>query len=343
MCRFGHKWKKWLSTALAVVFLAFGVACKDEQTSAGDITVYMPDGAPALAMAKLMHEDSADDGVSYAVVDPQVIQLQVGYTDASKNADLCVLPVNAAAKLLGNGENYQMLGAVTRGNLYLLGREDAAITQENISSLLGKKVGVLQLNQVPGLTFKATLQTLGVAYHELVQGATMQDNAVNLYALTGASDIDLESDTDYWLIAEPAASLQMKQKSLCRVGDLQALYGGGYTQAVLVAKKSIITGKAEWLKGFLADLKANTEWIREAEANTIVSAVTAHLADKNYASTLKAPMLSQEAISHCGLGFVSAKDCAVDTTAFLGKMIAINPNATVLPSADFYCTTDFGV
>ena len=31
----------------------------------------------------------------------------------SKNADLCVLPVNDASKLLGDGAKYKMLGAVT--------------------------------------------------------------------------------------------------------------------------------------------------------------------------------------------------------------------------------------
>ncbi len=343
MCKLGHIWKKIASVVFAALFLAAGVACKEENKTSGELFVCMPDGAPALAMAKLLHEDTADDGVTYSVVAPAEIKTKVTYTDAAKNADLCVLPVTAASKLLGDGEKYVMLGAVTRGNLYLLARENTAYTAENLSSLVGKKVGVLQLNEVPGLTFKATLKKLGVAYHELTQGAEEKADAVNLLALTGADAIDVNSDVDCWLVAEPAASLQMSKKNLYRAGDLQALYGGGYTQAALVAKREVVEKKADWLKGFLADVKTGADWAKQAEAATIVAAVSAHLEDENYASTLKAPLLTAQAISHCGLGFVSAKDCAADTTALLEKLILVNGKATAIPADKFYCTTDFGV
>lgn len=133
----------------------------------GEVRVCMPDGAPALALAKLMKEDTSEDGVRYQVVSANLISSKVTNKDASKNADLCVLPVTAAAKLLGNGNNYQMLGVVTHGNLYLLSKDGDAVTAENISSLKGKTVGVLQMNAVPGLTMKAVLNKYGVAYQEV--------------------------------------------------------------------------------------------------------------------------------------------------------------------------------
>ena len=69
----------------------------------------MPDGAPALALAKLMYEDEKDDGVTYRVVKSDVIASKVTYTDMQKNADLCIMPITAAAKLLGKGDRYVML------------------------------------------------------------------------------------------------------------------------------------------------------------------------------------------------------------------------------------------
>ena len=79
------------------------VGCKEEIPEA-EITVYMPDGAPALALAGLMHADKEDDGVTYRVVAATQIASKVTNEDEAKNADLCVMPVTAASKLLGSGE-----------------------------------------------------------------------------------------------------------------------------------------------------------------------------------------------------------------------------------------------
>jgi ABC-type nitrate/sulfonate/bicarbonate transport system substrate-binding protein len=84
-----------------------------------------------------------------------------------KNADVCVLPVTAASKLLGSGEKYEMLGVVTHGNLYLISKDGEQVTAENIEDLKGKTVGVLQINQVPGLTLKTVLKKYGVEYKEI--------------------------------------------------------------------------------------------------------------------------------------------------------------------------------
>ena len=138
-----------------------------ESGDLGEITVCMPDGAPALALAQLMHEDTADDGITYKVVNSSLIASKVTYNDMDKNADVCVLPVTAASKLLGSGEKYEMLGVVTHGNLYLISKDGEQVTAENIEDLKGKTVGVLQINQVPGLTLKTVLKKYGVGYKEI--------------------------------------------------------------------------------------------------------------------------------------------------------------------------------
>ena len=91
-------------------------------------------------------------------------------TGKNPDAEVCVMPVNAAAKLLGDASVYQMAGVLTHGNLYFLAKEDAAYTRENISDLVGKTIGVLQLNNVPGLTLKACLNGLELPYTDLTAG-----------------------------------------------------------------------------------------------------------------------------------------------------------------------------
>ena len=114
--------KKILSTLLSAVIVgvsALGFAACNNQSKG--IEVYVPDGAPALAIAQLVAEDMQfGKEVNYHVVDADSISSNVTYGDMNKNADLCILPVNAASKLLGDGANYKMLGTVTHGNLYLV-------------------------------------------------------------------------------------------------------------------------------------------------------------------------------------------------------------------------------
>lgn len=323
---------RFFSLFLAGAFALAGVACKKEEKT--DITVYIPDGAPALAMSKLLCEDTETDGVRYFVVPPAKIATVVAYTDMAKNADICVLPVTVATKKLGLGDKYRMLGTVTRGNLYILGRENTSYTKENISALVGKRVGVVQLAEVPGLTFKAVLMELGVPWQELKEGVSLRDDAVNLQALTGADAIDKSGALDCWVAGEPAVSMHIA-KGLYRVGDLQALYGDGYTQAVLVAKSSIIEEKSVWLNGFVDTVRAGGEWVLQTDSTTLVSAVTAHLEDKSGATSLKAPLLTHEALAHCGIEFRSSAVCKAETQDFLSALQAVNAGVA-LPSDAFY-------
>ena len=129
----------------------------------GTVEIYMPDGAPALGLANLLSGEETFNG-NYHVVNAETIQTFVN--GANPAADICVLPVTAAVKLLGSGEKYSLLGTLTHGNLYLLSNGGERITRENIKALAGKKVGVISIAQVPGLTFKAILKKNGINFNE---------------------------------------------------------------------------------------------------------------------------------------------------------------------------------
>lgn len=300
---------------VALAFSAFGTAgCKD---AVDGITVYMPSGAPALALAKLMHEDTASDGVTYQVVNPSTIVSYVTYEDSSKNADLCVMPSNVASAKLGDGTRYQMLGAVTRGNLFFVAKNGTPALQ-SVADLQGKTVGVLsnQINNVPGLTFKAVLKKAGLEQGVTIKGIT-----------------DITGDCDYYLYAEPMVSEKTASGEYTVVGDLQAFYKDafgttmdGYPQAVLVAKKSLIAEKTDWVEAFLKQVEESAEWILQADGETLVNAVSSHLADKNAQSGLKADILTENTISRCGIRFSYALDCKAETTAFLGEIGAPMPS-----------------
>ncbi len=333
-------WKKCAAVFAAVMTFAMGTACNQTQA---EVTVYMPDGAPAMAFAAMMKDDKADDGVTYKVVEPKLIKNAVTYKQESDNADLCVLPVTAAAKLLGSGEKYQMLGAVTHGNLYLIAKGDTVYTSENINGLIGKTVGVLQIAEVPGLTLKSVLSKLELPYQEVTSVENAAADKINLLPLSGAGDVGALQGVETYLLGEPAVSAKVKTlQGYTIAGDLQALYGGenGYPQAVLVAKKSLLANRKAWVEDFVDDVAAASAWLQTATGAEIVSAVTAHLADKEYQSTLKPAMLQQETVSRCSVYFTSAKACGAEVNAYLTGIGNVD-GKTAPPQAAFYCTWDF--
>lgn len=313
--------------------------CKKDEVPAGEITVYMPDGAPALALAGLMHGDSADDGVTYRVVDAAQIAAETTNKDMQKNADLCVMPVNAAAKLHGTSGGYTMLGGVTHGNLYIIQKnssEGLQYTAENLKELVGKRVGVLQINNVPGLTFQAILNKYDLAWQTLDNTGSVDENKVNLVALPDAGAV-ASTEADCFVIAEPAATAQSKN-GFAIVGDLQALYGGenGYPQAVLLAKTELVESRGSWLREFAAKVEDSAAWLQTASGSDIVAAVNAHMKDSDMVSSLKAPLLTADVLGRCGVRFAYAADTVEETQAFLRDLITVNPNATSLPTEAFF-------
>lgn len=334
------KAKRLISLAIGLSMVAgvSFVGCKKDDIPAEEITVYMPDGAPALALAGLMHEDKADDGVTYRVVAATQIASTTTNVDKTQNADLCVMPINAAAKLHGESGEYTMLGAVTHGNLYMIAKSDLVYTVDNLSALVGKKVGVLQMNNVPGLTFKAVLNKHGVAWQELTNTGSAAADKVNLIALTDASAV-VSVDADCFVIAEPAATAQARN-GFSIVGDLQTLYGGenGYPQAALLAKTELVETRGAWLETFAQRVIDSAAWLKTASGNEIVSAVSAHMADSGMATSLKAPLLTAEVLNRCGVRFEYAADIQHETQTFLEDLIAVNTQATKQPSTAFFWT-----
>lgn len=330
-----------LSAGMITAALWAGAGCGESSAdgsaeSSSRIEIYMPDGAPALALAKAMHEEK-DDEAEYHVVDSSLIQTYV--TGAEPKADLCLLPVNLASKLLGSGETYQMLGTVTHGNLYMLSVDSVEYTADNLDELVGKTVGVVNLQNVPGLTFKVILnEILGEGiWQELENDGEPASDKVNLKAIT-RDQVLPATGLDCYIAPEPAASVKADKTALGFVGDLQELYGGdkGYPQAVLVAKTSFIAERAEWIESFTADLSLAGEWLANTEAGVIVSAVSAHLTE-GLTPSLSEENLSPTAIGHSGIRFERAADCKEEVKAFLDKLIAVNGGAaSAVADAFFY-------
>ncbi len=124
-------------------------------------TFIMPDGAPALAVSKLMNDNdnlSTGKPVSYSVVTADLIQSKV----ASGQADFVLAPVNLASKLYkahDSIDHYVMVAVVTHGNFYII--SDKPLT---VDDLAGKQVAVPMKGAVPDWTFQMVLKKHNLPY-----------------------------------------------------------------------------------------------------------------------------------------------------------------------------------
>lgn len=324
--------KKFFAIVLSALMLTAGTAlfaaCSDED----GIDVYAPDGAPALALAQLMGDEmqfGSDKSVNYNVVNANTIQTYV--TGENPQAELCVLPVNAAAMALGSGENYKMLGTVTHGNIYVVSNtEKTALTAANLEEqLTGKMVGCIQLQSFVGFALQIVLDKYDIEYRITEDNEDVQEGIVNIINISDpAGQITGAAPYDYMVAAEPVVSTKTGNiPTLEQVGDLQALYGeGGYPQAVLVAKADFIENNAEFVAQFIAAVEANATWLTAdaTSAETVVSAVASHLPEGS-TPTFNAKNLTKNVIEKCAVRFESAASCKEEVKNFLAEITAVNP------------------
>lgn len=179
------------------------------------ISIASPDGAPALALVETIAKTSADSDFQNAdikIVNAGSIVTYVTNSDENKNSDFCIMPVNAAAKLLGSGEKYVMLGTVTHGNLFIVSNDAEAqyTNKEQLQTLIGKTVGVIQIANVPGMVIKMILNKYEIPFTELNSGETPAADKVNLAGITDAAQVTPDGDYSAYVIAEPLVSLRTK-------------------------------------------------------------------------------------------------------------------------------------
>lgn len=320
---------KKLFTIFAAIILsiacALGVTACNKPDDGGKLSVYVPDGAPALSVATL--SESPDFNVN--VIDAGTITTKV--TGENPQADIAIMPLNAAVKLLGNGEKYKMLGTVTHGNLFLLKKEGQAdiASPADLAKLSGKTVGVINLANVPGLTFKTILNENG-----LLESVTLVD-------VKPLQVLPNNADCDYFVVFEPLASTKISatQGKLSLAGDLQTLYGGenGYPQAVAVAKKSVIENNAAAVDKFIASFAETESWLlsESTSPEQIISAIDT-MTNGDLQHTFNADNLTKSVIQNCGIKFVAAADCKEEVKTFMQKFNAVSSNAWGAPSDNFF-------
>ena len=325
--------KKFLTKLFAGLLsltAVFGLAaCNGEDKGDGKVkaSFYTPDGAPALAIAKMI---DGDKEVSYNVVKANTIATFV--TGEEPKADFCILPITAASKLLGTGEKYTMLATVTHGNLYLLSSDAKQYDEAaKLGQLANKAIGVFQPENVPGLTFEALLKGAGVNY-KYTRSETI---ANDLNGQVGLIDKSLDT-TEFAAIleAEPTVTKLMQEsantaKPLQIVGDIQQLYGdgNGFPQAVLVVKNAFLNEHEDWVKSYLTKFENSIKALNEATDMTKIVSALNGVRTEGLEPAITTDNMSAEVLQRCNVKFVSAANSKAAVTSYLSDLKNVKENA----------------
>ncbi len=315
--------KKLFVAILIVIIAAAAVftfaACNNEK---GSIKIIVPDGAPALAIAKMLKDKPQFDKyeITYEIV-PGAAEISAKI--ANGEADFAIAPTNIAANIYNKGTDIRIISANTFGNLYLVGTESVS----DLSDLKGEVVYNIGMGGTPDLTFKYILNQMGIEYFASDVADETGAKVALHYVSSGAELIPLlkTGNAKFGILGEPAVSQALKNVSgsirLFAIHYLWAVVTEGldYTQAVFVGRKDAIDkyeGIVEWLSDLLDE---NVDWIAANPAEA-----QAALADAGSTLTVA---LNKQIIRACNIGFVPAKYAKSDINAYLTAMASFNAAA----------------
>lgn len=308
--------KKYLAILVAIlllVSLCTMCACNNnggEQDQPKEITMYVPDGAPALSVANIINDKTVGNTiVNTTITTGEAVVAKCG----NGEADMAVLPTNAAVNICSKRSDYLLFSVNVYGVLYIVGTENIT----SLSQLQEQKLYSIGLGNTPQYVFETICDKQGVSYNSGSNGITVQ------YEADASSIIPLviKGDVKFALIGEPAVTqlsnkMASQGKSLYNLFDLQRLWKqatnsdvNGYPQASMIVKKSLLTN--EFAQHLMTVLNENSSFLTEnlSELNNIMKAAQSSL-DLNYTAEL---------LERCNLTVIPVKDAKADIATYLSK------------------------
>lgn len=314
--------KKFIVALMCAVLVGLCGACAPTDDV---IDIYLPDGAPALSLVSVFDKtEIAGRKVRFVVVPSENITSYL----LNESADMAIVPTNAASIVYNQGRPYKYVSANTHGNLFVVGKSQA----EDLSSLVGKVVGVIGQNKVPDFILRTLLTNEGLEYE--ASDVKIEGKVALRYVSDGAALPILidEGSVDYGLFAEPAVTAALKKVSgLSVVFDMQELWGGGYPQAGLVAKDEV---DDEFISELFALLEADPDFALNDPA-AAKQRIDDHMIEST-TTTIK--ILDADTVERCNIRLVRSAECKDGVKKLLNAFLAINPASVggKLPDDSFF-------
>ena len=134
-------------------------AATEQGGGSGTLELYVPDGAPVLAVAKLIAEADTLTVAGYKINVNIVSATEIAGKIATRAGDIVIMPANGGANLVVKGAPYKFLCSNTKGILYMISDSAGTVTP---ADLKGKTVGCIGQGAVPQYAFEKILSASGL-------------------------------------------------------------------------------------------------------------------------------------------------------------------------------------
>ena len=231
---------------------------KEDVITSKDIKVCVPDGLPAISIAKLIKENKViKDGYNIEYTIENGAESLV--TDVMKGeADIAVVPSNVAAIAYNKTEGmYKIAGTTGWGSMYICSNEDI----NSIEDLKGREIYSLGKGLTPDIITQTVLKDNGIDVQ----------NDVNFSYVNGVTElapIVLSGKAEVAVLPEPALSaVTTKDESYTAKIDLNKEWKKsnnseyGFPQATIIVKKELIENDREFVDNILKAVDESTQFV----------------------------------------------------------------------------------
>ncbi len=307
---------KKILTILLLGFTMLFVSCTNQSKSA--LNIYMPDGAPALAMANVLDEGFSheDYEANFNIVNANMITNIV----SSSSCDLAIIPTTAAAQLYSKGVGIRLASVNVFGNLYIAG----TTTLDSLEGLKGKVVYT-----TIGTTISLVKYILAQNSIEVEDGSEPVADKVVLDSRSDGTEIvqllkkaSTEGKEAYGVLGEPVVSKALGMISNLKLTfDLQKEYKevtgfDGYPQACLVVKDKVYQEHTGFVEAFLDKLASNENFLK-GNVNRLPEIF------KKYDSTLQNMTFTLDTITRSNVKFQKASLAMESVKNYVAALVKV--------------------
>lgn len=311
--------------------------CKHSSTN---VKVLIPSGSPTLGLIHMIHTvaEIEDFKIDYEVTS-LVDELPTAIT--SKDYQIVVAPTNLGANLYNKDSGYIYTGAITFGNLYLVGHIDNE-QNVNIDDLDKQTIAAFGEGSIPQILLEKSLESNGFQIvDEINEDSTEKQVIINYFdGVNNANGQFMANQYQFALLAEPVLSVsKTKNNDIITVIDIQKEYKTitdmeSYPQAGIFINKEFIEKNGEFVTEFLNKVKASAEFVNDNNEE----AANIYALEKERVAPQFPKEILVNAIPQVSIRYETAEDSKAELIKFL-ELIYDFKSALIggkLPDDDFF-------
>ncbi len=304
------------------------------------INVSVPDGSPAITIAKLLQDKPTFDGymINYEVLAGDNAPT-IAARMASGQANIVIAPTNAGAVQYNKANSYKLLATSTQGSLYMVGKNalNGNTIEEKLNALKGKVLYNIGQGGTPDATMQYVLKHYNVPFE--ITDVVSNEYIALQYVADGPTLIGFlkQGKAEYGILGEPAvtnANAKTGTQTLLSLTDLwnaASSSNKGFPQASVFVKSDLTNGEHDtFLNWFINKLEESVQW-----APTHASEATTALTQ---AGSLSLNNLTNDMILKCNLEIITATSAKTAVNDYLTTLYDLKPALIggSIPNDGFY-------